>query len=325
MLKIGTKDGMRMKTLTLKTLYKNTFILRKLIILIFIFPSYQVIATEYLASGNYDDSLGWVSGGSAQEVCDYWADIDELYTIPTDDGICELYHDGEYDVAIASWCQNRQIDISYTGTSQVILNEGSDYYIYAIDSTLQRWPDGCEDSVAFETSTEGPDSGLWIVAHNLSYGDADRWAATFRSSINEIKVLYPDNSYFSGEQKKYILKTTQLDPEHSPPNVNLSINIPEVEFIINDDEPTPQLSITGRNTLEQNEALDINIKLDQFVQSDFLIKLEIENSTKLTSPIFSAKLSHYHGQTDFSSLATLDLYLGERDPTNIHRLDLKKT
>ncbi|MFX3691181.1 hypothetical protein ACJBQV_10210, partial [Streptococcus suis] len=92
-------------------------------------------------------------------------------------------------------------------------------------------------------------------------------------------------------------KTTQLDPEHSPPNVNLSINIPEVEFIINDDEPTPQLSITGRNTLEQNEALDINIKLDQFVQSDFLIKLEIENSTKLTSPIFSAKLSHYHGQT----------------------------
>lgn len=293
-------------------------ILRKLILLIFVFTSYNVIATDYLGYGLYDDPFGWVSGGSAQEVCDHWADIEELSTIPTADGGCDLYQDGDYEGVIAAWCQNRQIDISYTGTSQVILNEGGDYYIYTIDSTLQRWPDSCEDFIFFETRTEGPDSGLRVVAYNLSYGDVGKWGAKHTNSINEFKVFYPDNSYFTGEQKKFILKTTQLYPEIYPPNLNLSINIPEVEFIINDDEPTPQFSVTGRNTFEQNETLDINIKLDQFVQNDFLIKLEIENSTNLTSTIFSAKLPHYNEQTDFSSLTTLDLYLGEIDMTSIN-------
>ncbi|MDI4650714.1 MULTISPECIES: RHS repeat-associated core domain-containing protein [Pseudoalteromonas] len=294
-------------------------ILRKLIFLIFVFTSYHVIATDYLGHGLYDyDPFGWVSGGSAQEVCDHWADIEELSTIPTADGGCDLYQDGDYEGVIAAWCQNRQIDISYTGTSQVILNEGGDYYIYTIDSTLQRWPDSCEDFIFFETRTEGPDSGLRVVAYNLSYGDVGKWGAKHTNSINEFKVFYPDNSYFTGEQKKFILKTTQLYPEIYPPNLNLSINIPEVEFIINDDEPTPQFSVTGRNTFEQNETLDINIKLDQFVQNDFLIKLEIENSTKLTSPIFSAKLPYYNEQADFSSLTTLDLYLGEIDLTSIN-------
>ena len=64
-----------------------------------------------------------------------------------------LYKNGDYEVVIEAWCQNRQIDISYTGTSQVILNEGGDYYIYAIDSTLQRWADGCVDYIYFETRT----------------------------------------------------------------------------------------------------------------------------------------------------------------------------